>query len=200
LDFRPGYNLVRIPWSQFCFDPSLGQVCLAVFPAEDCAPRMIFTWLDLVRLRAHPGAGSGGEPPPEPPAAKVKCVAWDLDNTLWSGILVEDGPERIRLRPEVLAVIQELDQRGIIHTIVSKNTHEQAWAVLQALGLADYFVFPAINWGSKSANLRQVAKRINIGLDSFAFVDDTPFEFACIPIGKPRHSRGCQNSVSPLPR
>ncbi len=47
---------------------------------------------------------------------------------------------------------------------------------METLGIADYFIYPAINWGAKSENLKQVASRINIGLNAFAFVDDSPQE------------------------
>ena len=107
---------------------------------------------------------------------KVKCVAWDLDNTLWKGILIEDGPDKVVLNPEAIDIIRKLDRRGILNTIVSKNTHKEAMTHLETLGIADYFIYPAINWGAKSENLKQVASRINIGLNAFAFVDDSPQE------------------------
>ena len=53
----------------------------------------------------------------------VKCVVWDLDNTLWDGVLLE---EKVTLRPETLEVLGELDRRGILHSIASKNDVELA--------------------------------------------------------------------------
>ena len=110
------------------------------------------------------------------PAAFVKCLAWDLDNTLWKGILVEDGPDKLVLNEDAVALIKELDSRGILNTVCSKNDYKPAWEVLEKMGIAEYFVFPSINWLPKSANLMAAAKTINIGLDTFAFVDDSPFE------------------------
>jgi FkbH-like protein len=110
------------------------------------------------------------------PAMFVKCLAWDLDNTLWKGILVEDGPDRLVVNEDAVALVKTLDSRGILNTVCSKNDYEPAWKQLEKLGLAEYFVFPAINWLPKSANLKASAKAINIGLDTFAFVDDSPFE------------------------
>jgi len=110
------------------------------------------------------------------PAKFVKCLAWDLDNTLWKGVLIEDGPDKLIVNEDAVNLIKTLDSRGIINTILSKNDYEPTWALLVKLGIAEYFVFPAINWMPKSANLIAAAKAINIGLDTFAFVDDSPFE------------------------
>ena len=106
----------------------------------------------------------------------VKCVAWDLDNTLWKGILVEDGVEKLVLNEGAIQVIKELDKRGIVHTILSKNDYEPAWTALEKFGIAEYFIFPHINWLPKSQNIEAVAKEININLNTFAFVDDSSFE------------------------
>lgn len=107
-------------------------------------------------------------------AQSVKCVVWDLDNTLWEGILLEDGA--VRLRPEAVEVIKTLDQRGILNSIASRNDHAAAMAKLEEFGVAEYFLYPQINWNSKADSIQQIAKLINIGLDTFAFVDDQPFE------------------------
>lgn len=110
------------------------------------------------------------------PAKYVKCVAWDLDNTLWKGILVEDGVEKLVLNEGAVSLIRELDRRGIVHTVLSKNDQGPALEALKRFGLEEYFVFPHINWLPKSGNLQAAAKEINIGLDTFAFIDDSPFE------------------------
>ncbi|MGB8943535.1 MAG: HAD-IIIC family phosphatase [Streptomyces sp.] len=104
----------------------------------------------------------------------VKCVVWDLDNTVWDGVLLEDGD--VTLRPGVVDVIRTLDERGILHSIASRNDHDAAMAKLEELGIAEYFLYPQINWGNKSDSLRTVAETINIGIDTLAFVDDQPFE------------------------
>lgn len=110
------------------------------------------------------------------PAKFVKCVAWDLDNTVWRGILVEDGVEKLVLNEAAVKTIKELDKRGIVHTVVSKNDHDSAWAALEKFGIAEYFIFPHINWLPKSGNLQAVAREININLNTFAFIDDSSFE------------------------
>ncbi|MFF5449607.1 HAD-IIIC family phosphatase [Streptomyces sp. NPDC012888] len=104
----------------------------------------------------------------------VKCVVWDLDNTVWDGVLLEDGD--VTLRPGVVDVLRTLDERGILHSIASRNDHDTAMAKLEELGIADYFLYPQISFGQKSDAVKAVAAAINIGVDTLAFVDDQPFE------------------------
>src|SRR5436305_4815962 len=104
----------------------------------------------------------------------VKCVVWDLDNTVWDGILLED-PE-VRLRPHVVHLLKTLDERGILHSIASRNDHALAMAKLRELGLDDYFLDPQIHWNSKADSIARIAQDLNLALDAFAFVDDQPFE------------------------
>jgi FkbH-like protein len=104
----------------------------------------------------------------------IKCVVWDLDNTLWDKVLLED--EQVSLRPGVLDVIKTLDSRGILHSIASKNDYATAMHELEQLGVSDYFLYPQINWDVKSSSIRAIATALNIGLDTLAFIDDQPFE------------------------
>jgi len=107
---------------------------------------------------------------------KVKCVVWDLDNTVWDGTLLEG--DKVQLREGVREIIHALDARGILHSIASRNHAESALARLRELELEEYFLYPQINWGSKAASVRTVAESLNIGLDSICFIDDQPFELA----------------------
>jgi FkbH-like protein len=107
---------------------------------------------------------------------RVKCVVWDLDNTLWHGTLLEG--DEVRLRDKVRETLLELDSRGILHSIASRNHAETALARLRELGLEEYFLYPQINWGSKAASIRVIAENLNIGLDAICFIDDDPFELA----------------------
>lgn len=104
----------------------------------------------------------------------VKCIVWDLDNTLWDGVLLED--REVRLRPGAVEAIKALDARGILHSVASKNEPRLAMDTLQAFGLKEYFLHPQIHWGAKSSSIEAIAKAINIGVDTIAFVDDQPFE------------------------
>lgn len=104
----------------------------------------------------------------------VKSVVWDLDNTVWDGVLLEDL--EVRPRQEVIDLIKTLDERGILQSIASKNDHSLAMARLRELGIDEYFLCPQINWNPKSSGIRAIADDLNIGLDSIAFIDDQPYE------------------------
>ncbi|MFB2923832.1 HAD-IIIC family phosphatase [Aerosakkonema funiforme] len=104
----------------------------------------------------------------------IKCLVWDLDNTLWNGVLLEG--DRITLKNQILDIIQTLDNRGILQSIASKNDPEKAIAQLQQFGLHEYFIYPQINWNSKASSIQEIAKLLNIGTDAIAFIDDQPFE------------------------
>jgi FkbH-like protein len=114
--------------------------------------------------------------PAKPVQGRIKCVVWDLDNTVWDGVLLEDA--NVTLRPWVVAHIRKLDSMGVLHSIASKNDHEAAVAKLTELGIADLFLYPQVNWNAKSSSIRAIAKAFNLGVDAFAFVDDQEFERA----------------------
>ena len=102
----------------------------------------------------------------------IKCLAWDLDDTFWSGTLVEDGVDGCAPKPESVALLKELDARGIVNSIVSRNDADEALAALKRFGLEEFFVFPQIGWNPKSEGLKVLAREMNISLDAIAFVDD----------------------------
>lgn len=106
--------------------------------------------------------------------AQVKCVVWDLDNTVWEGVLLEG--DDLKLRPEVVEIIKTLDERGILNSIASRNEHDPAIKQLKAFGIDDYFIYPQIHWNAKSQSIGQIATDINIGVDTLLFIDDQPFE------------------------
>lgn len=153
---------------------------LLLFSVEDEPFVLAFERLDGILdscCATDVNIGSNSAVCPEKKHAKfVKCVAWDLDNTMWKGILVEDGEENLVLNEDAVQVIKELDRRGIVNTIISKNDYDMAWPVITKFGIAEYFIFPYINWLPKSGNLSAVAKEININPDTFAFIDDSSFE------------------------
>lgn len=104
----------------------------------------------------------------------IKCLVWDLDNTLWNGVLLED--EKVTLRENVIDIIQTLDSRGILQSIASKNEYTHAMSKLEEFRLQNYFLYPQINWNSKAASVKEIAKLINISTDAIAFIDDQLFE------------------------
>jgi FkbH-like protein len=129
-----------------------------------------------------PGSGTAVLPE-KPKRGRIKCVVWDLDNTLWDGVLLED--DAVTLRPAVVEHIRRMDAMGVLHSIASKNDHERAYAKLVEFGLADLFLFPQINWNAKSESIRRITKALNLGADAFAFVDDQEFERAEVGFGIP---------------
>lgn len=106
----------------------------------------------------------------------VKIAVWDLDNTLWKGTLIEDGLQNVMLRAETVAVVRELDRRGIVNSILSKNYPDEAMEVLRHFGLEEMFVFPHIGWGEKGAYMKELVKDFNVDPTTFAFVNDQKFE------------------------
>ena len=112
--------------------------------------------------------------PDEP--ALVKCLVWDLDNTLWQGTLLEDGA--VTVPAAIRDVIAELDSRGILQSVASRNDFDMAWQRLQELGLAEYFVHPRIGWGRKSDSVCEIGGALNFAMNTIAFIDDMPAERA----------------------
>lgn len=125
-------------------------------------------------MTSAPGRMDPRQPVPAGDPKPVKCVVWDLDNTLWDGVLLED--RRVTVRPSVVAAVRTLDERGILHSIASRNDHTTAMGALREAGLADYFLHAQIHWQDKSTSIRAIAEALNIGLDAILFVDDQPFE------------------------
>lgn len=176
IEIKPGHNYREIRMGEFNGRSNPLRGMLNLYPENDKEVRVAFTWLDFVRRKTSavekPITGS------ELPAEKVKCVVWDLDNTIWKGILIEDGRNNLVLRDEVVRLIHALDDRGIIQSVVSKNDQAEAMETLTRFGLKDYFVYPIINWDPKSVNLKRLAKALNINEDSLALIDDSHFERA----------------------
>lgn len=106
--------------------------------------------------------------------SKVKCVVWDLDNTLWYGTLLED--KNVSVNPDALNAIREFDRRGILQSIASRNEYDHAHSKLQELNLDEYFLYPQIHWDNKSLSIKTISEKLNIGLDTLVFIDDQSFE------------------------
>ena len=118
-----------------------------------------------------------------------KCLILDLDNTVWGGVIGDDGLEGIQLGhglgigkafTEFQMWVKKLKQRGIIICVASKNNEETAKEPFEkhpdmVLKLEDIAVFMA-NWETKVDNIRAIQQILNIGFDSMVFLDDNPFE------------------------
>jgi FkbH-like protein len=109
---------------------------------------------------------------------KMKCLVWDLDNTIWNNTLVESDPANINLKDQIPDILKQLDQRGILLSIASKNNSEAASELLRKFGIEHYFLHPQIAWEQKSGSIEAIQKKLNIGMDTIAFIDDSNFERA----------------------
>jgi FkbH-like protein len=103
-----------------------------------------------------------------------KCIIWDLDETIWDGILLE--MDNVKLKPGIKEIIRTLDSRGILHSIASKNDYDDAMCKLKEFGLDEYFLYPEINWNAKSVSVANIRENLNIHPETIIFVDDNPLE------------------------
>ena len=128
----------------------------------------------------------------------VKCLVWDLDNTLWNGTLLEG--DRVFIADEVRHTVEVLDSRGILQSIASKNDHDLAWPCLSELGVAEYFILPQIAWSPKSSSVLYIAEQLNFSQGAIAFVDDHPAERAEVAFHLPEVRCYSQSQIVALPR
>ncbi len=175
IQLGPGFQRIRIPLQEIEQVVDLAMPFnVELIPNDDNNEvTLFFGLMDFVREIPDPIAAipeSSTEP------KKVKCVVWDLDNTLWDGILVEDGVDKLTLKSSIKEVIEEIDRRGILQSVASKNNHDEAMSVLKKFGIDEYFLSPQISWRPKSQAVQTIAHQLNIGLDTLLFVDDSEFE------------------------
>ena len=123
---------------------------------------------------------------------KAKVIVLDADNTLWGGIVGEDGPNGIALGPDypgnAFVAFQRrilaLQARGYILAMCSKNNREDVQQILDThphqILHEEHFASLRVNWQSKPDNLKSIAGELNLGLDSFIFVDDSDYECAAV--------------------
>ncbi|MBR6825847.1 MAG: HAD-IIIC family phosphatase [Oscillospiraceae bacterium] len=166
LPIEPGENMhILTALSPEC---EKADLLVKIYPENDLDAELDILWCDFVQ---------GESMPSEQPAPTVKCLVWDLDGTLWNGILIEtDDPKTLKLKPGVLETLKAMDERGIIQSVASKNDYDNAYPVLERLGVAEYFLYPQIHWNAKSGSMKEIAKSLNIGIDSLALIDDSVFE------------------------
>lgn len=117
-----------------------------------------------------------------------KVLILDLDNTLWGGVVGEDGLQGIVLSEEgpgkvyrdFQQLLQQLKATGVLLALCSKNNESDAWEVLDKHPMMvlhrNDFVAHRINWNNKAENIRSIANELDLGLDSFVFIDDNPVE------------------------
>ena len=120
------------------------------------------------------------------PCRPAKVLALDADNTLWNGIVSEDGPFAVTPYTAFQKGVLELKSRGVILVLLSKNDPvnggaspiEQAFARSDMPLSLDDFAFAGVGWDPKPGNILAAAKALNVGTDAFVFVDDNPHERA----------------------
>jgi FkbH-like protein len=168
-----GFTRSRVAFSDISRGVDISQPFeVEIVPNDSNGVILYFGLIDFVKERRVVGVQEALRPD----AQKWKCIVWDLDNTLWDGVLVEDGPEKIRVRQAAVDVIRETDKRGILHSVASKNNPDEAVKMLKEFGLSEYFLYPQIAWRPKSHSIARIAQLLNIGADTIAFVDDQAFE------------------------
>jgi methoxymalonate biosynthesis protein len=116
-------------------------------------------------------------------AQMVKCVVWDIDNTLLAGVYLESGAQPPPAAPGMAALLRELTARGIVHAIASRNPPAAAEYAARATGCE--FAAAECGWGRKSDAVARIAAELNIAPGALAFVDDDPYERAEVTFGLP---------------
>jgi FkbH-like protein len=122
-----------------------------------------------------------------------KCIVLDLDNTLWGGVIGEDGLEGITLGGndapgnafyDFQLALDGLRRRGVLLALCSRNNPEDAWAAIDShphmVLRRHHFAASRVNWTDKASNIIDIARELNLGLDSFVFLDDNPAERALL--------------------
>lgn len=175
LPIKKGYNRFIISSKELNIDTSK-IIYLFIYPESNEGCLLNIISLDLVDFKDKTKYISDKQ-------SKVKLVIWDLDNTVWNGILGDDGIENINLKENIIDIIKDLDKKGIINSISSKNYYEKAVEALKKFDIFDYFVYPKINWEPKSINIKDIVKTINIGMDAVLFVDDSEYELNEVKYG-----------------
>ncbi|HEY3455120.1 MAG TPA: HAD-IIIC family phosphatase, partial [Bryobacteraceae bacterium] len=150
--------------------------------AADCLPALAEEWLRFL----HPLMGR-----------IAKVLVTDLDNTLWGGVLGEDGVSGLQLGREypgaaylaLQRTLVDLYRRGIVLAIASKNNEAEALAAIEThpamLVAKRRFAAWQIHWDSKVESLRRIAAELNVGLDSLVFLDDNPAEREAVRLALP---------------
>jgi FkbH-like protein len=168
VSITPGFQLVRIPFEEILsvvhLDSPFGIELIPNGIEQEVT--LYFGLMEFVQEAVLP----------QSKVEKVKCVIWDLDNTLWDGVIVEDGAAALQLKPGIVNVIESLDRRGILQSIASKNNHDQAIEVLKQHHIDHFFLSPQISWSPKGDAIQTIARELNIGIDALLFVDDSEFE------------------------
>ena len=113
----------------------------------------------------------------------IKCVIWDIDNTLLDGVYLESGPARPQPDPAQLGILRELSRRGIVHALASRNPPEAAEYTGRVTG--HEFAAAECGWGAKSGAVTAIIDRLGLAAEAVAFVDDELIERAEVAAAVP---------------
>ena len=194
ISLAPGSNRLAVPVTDAAsiFECGL-PFNFSLAPLGAATPHLILFELEVV---FDPGKAS------QPDAvgmaefnAPAKLVVFDLDNTLWDGVLLEGD---VHLRDGIRDLFNELDERGILLSVASKNAPADATERLASFGLDEFMLFPQIGWLPKSRSIKTIVETIDIGVDSVIFIDDNPFERAEVSAVHPQVEVLDDNSIATL--
>jgi FkbH-like protein len=189
----PGYSCHRFDAALFCsFLDRQVPFKITMVPEAETNAHLVFLTADLVTFKEARAEQNGLAN-----TAAVKCIVWDLDNTIWNGTLIEG--DELTLRPGIVGLLKHFDERGVLMSIASKNDREPAVAQLKEFGIDEYFLYPQIDWLPKSHKIRKIAQQLNIGLDAIGFIDDNPFELAEVSKALPQVICIETNALQQLP-
>jgi FkbH-like protein len=168
LRLSPGFQLIRLPISEISDVIDMNAPFNIEFIPNEIGREitLYFGFMDFAQEVELPTRNE----------SKIKCVVWDLDHTLWNGILIEDGISNLKLKPGITNIVEELDRRGIIQSIASKNNHDDAMQAIKNFRLEEFFLYPQISWGPKGDSINTIARALNISTEAVMFVDDSLFE------------------------
>jgi methoxymalonate biosynthesis protein len=113
----------------------------------------------------------------------IKCVIWDLDNTLLDGVFLESPDQPPPANPRLAGLLHELGRRGILHAIASRNPPEAGQYAERVTGHS--FAATRCDWGTKSAAIHAIMAELGLTADSVAFTDDDPLERAEVSFSLP---------------
>ncbi|MFI6362004.1 HAD-IIIC family phosphatase [Nocardia sp. NPDC050630] len=117
-------------------------------------------------------------------APALRCLVWELDNTLWDGVVCDATSGAPR--PAALRTLLKLNERGIWHAVASRSDRDLTLKKLYRHGLYDMFSAIEIGWGRKSASLLRIAHTLGLELDTIGFIDAEPVERAEVTRALPR--------------
>ncbi len=100
---------------------------------------------------------------------KIKLIIWDLDDTFWKGTFSE---EKVTIINKNIDLVIDLNKRGIVSSICSKNNEEDVLSFLDEIGVSDQFVFKSINWEAKAPRIKSIIEKMNLRQENVLFIDD----------------------------